>query len=184
MDGFWERTHATNHRSVGRRAAYGELRRYAIWCHVDCTASAFYDCKQVAAPLAQTAPPDRASEQGAALAAGDVELQIHDMLPKSLVVRSDGTITLTEGDHSERETVAPRELAELNRAIEDSDFSALQQDYPGTICCDFIAHTITVTTPGRTHTVYCYNECPEAFDRVKDAILRLWPGTIEYQGWA
>ncbi len=137
-----------------------------------------------AAPLAQTAPPDRASEQGAALAVGDVELQIHDMLPKSLVVRSDGTITLTEGDHSERETVAPRELAELNRAIEDSDFSALQQDYPGTICCDFIAHTITVTTPGRTHTVYCYNECPEAFDRVKDAILRLWPGTIEYQGWA
>ena len=112
-----------------------------------------------------------------------IELQIHDMRPKTLVIRSDGTITLTEGDRSERVTLAPTAFADLQKLIEATNFLSLQAKYPGSECCDFIAHTITVTTP-QHHTVYCYNECPATFDTIKDTILRLWPHEIQYQGWA
>lgn len=113
-----------------------------------------------------------------------VALQIHDADPKTLLVSSDGTISLKQGDKIEQARVTTQALADLQRAIRENDFFALQKQYPGTKCCDFIAHTITVNAQGKQHTVYCYNQCPPAFDKLKDTILHLWPREIPYQGGA
>jgi hypothetical protein len=136
---------------------------------------------QLSAP---TSAPNPTSTTEASRSIDAIELQIHDMRPKTLVVGSDGTITLIEGDRSERVTLGPTAFADLQKLIEANNFLSLQAKYPGSECCDFIAHTIAVVTPQQRHTVYCYNECPAAFDTIKDAILRLWPHEIQYQGWA
>lgn len=113
-----------------------------------------------------------------------VELKIHDSLPKSLVIQDDGTITFKEGDKTNQIKVSVQEVEALKQYILDNNFFSLKEKYEGSRCCDFIAHTITVTIGNKTHTVYCYNECPEKFNSIKEKIKSLWPYKIEYYGFA
>ncbi|NJM05915.1 hypothetical protein HC891_06520 [Candidatus Gracilibacteria bacterium] len=97
---------------------------------------------------------------------------------------ADGTMELSEGAVVEREQVQPEEVAQTLEALRAVGFLALEERYATDDCCDFIAHTITVTTSTGTHTVYCYNECPAAFDAARRAIFALWPHEIPVKGFA
>lgn len=113
-----------------------------------------------------------------------VELTIHDRSPKIIMVHQDGRVTLTEQDSIEEINASSEDLALVHQAVEEQRFFDLENDYPGSRCCDAIAHTITVTTSLRAHSVYCYNECPAAFEQLIQDILMVWPSDIEYKGLA
>ncbi|MBP6949099.1 MAG: hypothetical protein KBC41_02495 [Candidatus Pacebacteria bacterium] len=113
-----------------------------------------------------------------------VKLDIHDNLLKSLSVNEDGIVTFTEGDKKECEQVSCDAIEDLKRYILEKDFFSLEEKYLGTECCDFVAHTVTVSIGEKTHTVYCYNTCPIYFDEIVKKIKNLWPRTIEYTGFS
>jgi hypothetical protein len=83
-----------------------------------------------------------------------------------------------------REQTTPAEVARVLQALRDSGFFALDARYASDDCCDFSAHTIAVTTSTGSHTVYCYNECPDTFEAVRRWILDLWPYDIPVDGFA
>jgi hypothetical protein len=114
----------------------------------------------------------------------NIELKIHDSLPKSLVIQSDGTVIFKEGDKTNQIKVSVQEVEVLKQYILDNNFFSLKEKYEGSGCCDFVAHTITVTIGNKTHTVYCYNKCPEEFNSIKEKIKILWPYKIEYYGFS
>jgi hypothetical protein len=91
---------------------------------------------------------------------------------------------LRTGETVEREQVAAEEVARVLGELRESGFFALEKHYAADDCCDFIAHTIAVTTSAGSHSVYCYNECPEAFAAARRAILDLWPREIPVDGFA
>lgn len=113
-----------------------------------------------------------------------VELGIHDLVPKTLVIQNDGTVTFKEGNKTNETKISSEEVEYLKKYISDGDFFYLRENYEGSGCCDFIAHTINITMGYRTHAVYCYNECPRDFEDIKDKIKSYWPGEITYTGFA
>jgi hypothetical protein len=113
-----------------------------------------------------------------------VRLDIHDSLPKSILIQNDGTVTFTEGGKTEQATIPAEEAVSLKQSIQESDFFSLDERYEGSGCCDFVAHTIIVTIGNTNHSVYCYNGCPAEFDMIKDRIENAWPKKIEYSGFS
>ena len=112
------------------------------------------------------------------------ELKIHDSLPKNLTLQDDGTLTFTEGENTNSVKLSPEEVDSLKQYILDNNFFSMKEKYEGGGCCDFIAHTITVSIGDKKHSVYCYNDCPEEFNNIKEKIKSLWPDKIQYMGWA
>jgi hypothetical protein len=100
-----------------------------------------------------------------------------------IVIQPNGTVIFNEGEQSEQISVSAEEVELLRQFILQRDFFTLSENYEGS-GDDFIAHTITVTIGDKTHTVYCYNDCPPAFDELVEKIKSLWPEPIEYYGWS
>ncbi|MEK6977747.1 MAG: hypothetical protein AABX40_05015 [Candidatus Hydrothermarchaeota archaeon] len=113
-----------------------------------------------------------------------VELKIHDSLPKSLTLHKDGTLIFTEGDKKDQISLSPGEVESLKQIILGNNFFSLNGKYEGSRCCDFVAHTITATIGDNTHTVYCYNACPDGFSNIMQKIKSFWPYKIQYSGFA
>ena len=113
-----------------------------------------------------------------------VELKIHDSLPKSLIVKDDGTIIFIEGEKTDQVEGASREVELLREYILNSDFFQLGKRYTEPGACDFVAHTLTITIGNKTHAVYCSDNCPKIFNNLVEKIKSLWPYKIEYQGFA
>lgn len=114
-----------------------------------------------------------------------VKLEIHDSSLKSLVIQNDGTVTFTEYDKTSQDKISSEEMESLERFILENDFFSLNETCGDEWSCnDCIAHTITVTIGDKTHSVYCYDACPEQFDKIVDKIKSLWPYEIEYGGFA
>ena len=112
------------------------------------------------------------------------ELKIHDSLPKSLVIQDDGTMMFEEGDEMNESKISPPEIESLEQLILASNFFSLRENYEGSGCCDFVAHTITVTIGDKKLSVYCYNDCPKEFNAVEEGIKNLWPDEIKYYGFS
>ncbi|MBN2517505.1 MAG: hypothetical protein JXB14_01530 [Candidatus Altiarchaeota archaeon] len=113
-----------------------------------------------------------------------VRLDIQDSVPKSLSILGDRRMIFAEGDKTNQTELSKAEVDSLKQFILDNGFFSLNEKYEGTRCCDFIAGNITVMIDGRTHSVYCYNECPEQFSNIEERIKSLWPYAIEYYGFA
>jgi hypothetical protein len=112
-----------------------------------------------------------------------VKLTIHDSTQKSLTINGDGSAVFTEGADSQTITVSGEKLDSLKMQIEESKFFTLEDKYPGSGCCDFVANTVEITLKGQTKTVYCYNQCPAEFDELVKQIKSLWPEEIKINGW-
>ncbi|HLD59560.1 MAG TPA: hypothetical protein VI912_01085 [Candidatus Bilamarchaeaceae archaeon] len=113
-----------------------------------------------------------------------VTLEIDDSVPKSLVIQNDGTVVFTEGDTTNQIKISSKEMESLEQSIIENDFFSLNERYEGSGCCDFIGNTIIVILGNNTHSVYCYNDCPENFNEVERKIKSTWPHTIQYVGFA
>lgn len=118
-----------------------------------------------------------------------VELQIHDSGSKSLVVQNDGTMIFKDGDKVSQIKVSAQEVESLKQEIRKrnvlgDNFFTLKEKYEGTGCCDFVAHTVTVTVGDKIYSVYCYNECPENLTNLIEKIESLWPNKIQYNGFS
>jgi hypothetical protein len=111
-------------------------------------------------------------------------LDINDSLPKTLVVYNNGTVSLTESKTARTSVIAPERMQALKQTAIDSGFFNMRGDYGLYDCCDLIAHTITISSGGRTVRVYCYNDCPAGFLALKDALKQSWPEDIVYYGFA
>jgi hypothetical protein len=112
------------------------------------------------------------------------KLEIHDSLPKEIIIQDDGTATFKEGDKINKTKISEGGISSLRQFLQESNFFSLTEKYEGSGCCDFIANTITITLEGKTHSVYCYNQCPAEFDKMKDRIISLSPVNVEYSGFA
>lgn len=113
-----------------------------------------------------------------------VKLEIHDSSPKQILIQNDGTVTFTEGEKTDKIKITKEEMELLKQFILESGFLSLNEKYEGSQCCDFVASTITIVIENNTYSVYCYNDCPEEFNKVEDKIKSTWPYKIEYYGFA
>lgn len=113
-----------------------------------------------------------------------LRLDINDSLPKSVVVHEDGLVEYLEGSVSHNTTIGHERVDALKQTAVESGFFQLNGEYRGSRCCDFIPHTITVYAGDRTVRVYCYNQCPDGFEVLKEAIKDAWLEEIDYQGFA
>lgn len=112
-----------------------------------------------------------------------IKLEIHDNLPKSLRIQN-GIVVFTEGDKIDQVEISSEKLESLTQLIIKNDFFSLNERYEGSGCCDFIGNTITVIIGNKTHSVYCYNECPDNFREMEREIKSTWPYKIQYVGFA
>lgn len=113
-----------------------------------------------------------------------VELKIHDSVPKSLVIRNDGTVMFKEGNKSNQIRVTSEEIKTLKQCILDNNFFSLKKRYVDENVRDAVGYTITITIGNRTHSVYCYGSCPKEFRNILKKIKSLWPYEIQYVGFA
>ena len=113
-----------------------------------------------------------------------VKLEIHDSSPKSIFIQNDGTVIFTEGEQTNQTKISKEEMELLKQFMLGSNFFSLNEEYEGSGCCDFIPNTIIVTVGNKTHSVYCYNDCPEEFNKIEEKVKSTWPYKIEYYGFA
>ena len=112
-----------------------------------------------------------------------VELKIHDSVPKSLVIQNNGTVVFKEGSKSNQIRVSSEEIKALKQCILDNNFFSLKKEYKDKDLFDAVGHTITITIGNKTHSVYCYGNCPKEFGNILKKIKSLWPYEIQYVGF-
>ena len=112
-----------------------------------------------------------------------VELKIHDSVPKSLVIQNNGTVVFKEGNKSNQIRVSSEEIKALKQCILDNNFFSLKKEYKDKDLFDAVGHTITITIGNKTHSVYCYGNCPKEFGNILKKIKSLWPYEIQYVGF-
>ena len=113
-----------------------------------------------------------------------VELQIHDNMPKTLLITGDGTVIFKLGIQTKTIKTSPEKVKELTNFMESKNFFSWKEQIINNSAEDAISQTIILSKNGKSHSVFCDDSCPKEFEEVVEKIKSLWPEKIEYLGFA